>query len=233
MNSISVVKRAISIANLQNSVLPEEIDGLFWLNAVLSLKDIQKNINPYYRTYSFQSESGKSDYFIRGLIEPVTLRYYINGIPYQLNYIGRNAYFGGSIIKNIKSLPTNWHAEKVANGFIIYLYMAPSSEYEFELMGKFSIPNPIDETFELDEVLDKWYQIFLIFELAETLCLNRNITMPPSAKQYLIKLRIEISKNNFPDATQKKLSVFDDSYQTNSIMSNILQSQFGSGGWLP
>ena len=232
MNAIEVVRRAIYIANLQNSSFPEEIDGLFWLNSVMSLKDIQKNLNPYYRKYEFISVANKPDYFIEGLIEPVTLRYYIKDIPYMLGYIGRNEYFGGSIIKNIPSLPQNWHAEKVPNGYIIYIYMTPNSEYKFELMGKFSIPKPMDETFDLSQILDEWYQIFLIFELSEVMCLNRNITFPPYAKSYLIRLRSQISNINKPDSTQKTLSVFNGS-APNSIMSNILQSQFGSGGWLP
>lgn len=234
MNGIEIVNRAKYVSNLQSNIEPDfEKSGIFWLNRVIGLKSIQKMLNPYYKTISFQTEPQKYQYFIRDLIEPVTLRYFLQNVPYTLLRIGRNQYFGGAIFKNIQSLPTTWHPEKVPNGYNIYLYLPPAYELTFELMGKFNIPSVIDEEFELDEILDDWYQTFLIFELAEILCLNNKITMPPSANQYLIKLRREIACNNLPDTTQISLSVFNGRSSTNNIFSSIAQYELGSNGWIP
>lgn len=207
-----IIQRAYNLSGIISQSLEDQDDeegvtGLFWLNMLLAEKSATGVLLPYFGHVDVTPVTGQEIYFIPNLVTAEILTFTIQGVRYSVRAETRYKYLGTPRAENIESLPFQWYWERVNGGMNIYLYFTPSSQIEnINVTGLMGLHDVIFST-EFDSFLDTFYQNFLIFELAEALCLAYNISTPPETKAKLTRLRNEIRTLNPRDLKLKKRSL--------------------------
>lgn len=232
MKAVHLINYALNLSKILARTLDQEddeegADGLFWLNLLLSEKSSKGNLLPYYGHISFDAVPGQEIYFVPGLVTADVMTFTLQNVRYSIRGEARNKYFGSSRAENITSLPYKWYWEKVNGGMNIYLYFSPdNNEYTLEVTGLVAF-SPVTFSTELNDMMDNFYQNFLMFELAESLCLFYGISLPPKTEEKLQRLRKEMIDNNPMDFHIRKISMLGGEGVLNYAQINI------SPGWSP
>lgn len=209
-----IIQRALNLSGILSRSLEEQddeegADGLFWLNMLLAEKSATGRLLPYFGHISITSVPSQEVYFVENLVTAEVLTFRLQGVRYSITGINRNKYFGMPRADNIESLPFQWYWERVNGGMNIYIYFKPSQQIEeLEVTGLVGLQNVIFST-EFNGFLDAFYQNFLIFELAESLCIFYKISLPPDTKMKLTRLRNEMRELNPRDYSIKKKSMLN------------------------
>lgn len=207
-----VIQRALNLSGILSRNLEEQddeegADGLFWLNMLLKEKSANGMLLPYYGHLDITTAPGQEKYFVPDLVSADILTFKLQGVRYSITGQSRYKYFGTPRADNINSLPFQWYWERVNGGMDIYIYFKPSEQIEeLEVTGLLGFPNVTFST-ELNNFLDIYYQNFLIFELAEAMCIFYKISLPPDTKMKLARLRKEMTSINPIDLSIKKKSL--------------------------
>lgn len=207
-----IIQRALNLAGILSRTLEEQddeegVDGLFWLNMLLSEKAATGKLLPYFGHIDILPVVGQEIYFIPNLVTAEILTFTIQGVRYSIRFETRYKYLGTPRANDIESLPFQWYWERINGGMNIYLYFKPSQQIEdIQVTGLIGFQSVIFST-ELNTFLDTFYQNFLIFELAEAMCLFYKLSMPPETKAKLMRLRNEMRSINPRDFRLKKKSL--------------------------
>jgi hypothetical protein len=181
------------------------INGKNLLNGILAVKTLDNKLIPYYKQYDFDAVVGQEKYFIENLISIETFVFYIDSVRFSSSPIGREYYFGTPRPENIKSLPFNWHAERVYNGTDLYVYFLPDKAYPLTIWGKFML-SVVDENTDLSTTFDNFYLVYLRYALAEFICSDYNITFQPQSANKLKELESLLTYVSPKDVSVRKLS---------------------------
>lgn len=232
MKAVHVINRALVLSGLvarglQQASGEQGKDGLFWLNQLLAEKSAKGRLLPYYGHLEVTADVGQPVVFFEGMVTADVFTFNIGEVRYPVRVTNRNKFFGEARAENVSSLPYEWYWERVPGGINIHLYFTPASEYPLKLTGLIGFTN-VDFDTELNTMMDAFYQNFLMFELAESLCLWSKISMPPATAAKLKRLRAEITDLNPRDYTQEKISMFD-----GDAALTYAQVNFGKNGWYP
>lgn len=211
MKAVELINRAYVLSgivarDLEQVQGSEGKDGIFWLNQLIAEKSMTGDHIPYYGHLSFTGVIGQEKYFVEGLITADAITFNIGDIRYSLKPSPRRMYFGQSRADNINSLPYQYYSERVNNGMDIYFYFNPAGAYEFKVTGLIAL-SQVDNDDELDTMMDKFYQSFLMFELAERLAQWKKISLPPSTSSQLEKFRSQLYDLNPQDYTLRVRSL--------------------------
>lgn len=226
------IQKALNLSGILSRNLEEQddeegADGLFWLNMLLAEKSANGVLLPYFGHISMAGVADQEIYFVENLVTAEILTFKIQGVRYSVTGEPRYKYFGTPRADNISSLPFMWYWERVNGGMNIYVYFKTSDQIEeLEVTGMIGLSRVTFST-ELDDALDLFYQNFLIFELAEALCIFYKISLPPDTKMKLARLRKEITYINPRDMSIKKRSMLG-----NGGILTYAQVNFGRG-WTP
>lgn len=162
-------------------------EGLELLNSLLSFKSVDQRMVPYYRFYEFVAEIGVEKYEIPHLILQQSLTFNLSDgsdVRYPMRWQTRNVYFGSARANNTNSLPYMYHTERKKGGSDLYIYFKPVQEYPFQLFGKFGLDEAeLDQ--DLSEIYDLYYIDYLRYGLAEYICQENAITLPPQIQKKL------------------------------------------------
>lgn len=205
MKAVEVINRAYILSGIVARDLDsvqgsEGEDGIFWLNQLLSEQSITGDQLPYYGHLSFNSVNGQKQYFVSGLITIDTITFNIGSIRYSIRGENRRTYWGESRAEDVESLPYAFYYERVNGGMNIYFYFTPSGITNFTATGLVSIPQVTNDT-ELNNIVDAFYQSYLMFLLAERLCQWKKISLPPATQIQLDKFRRNLFNLNPKDFT--------------------------------
>lgn len=212
MKGVEVVNRAYVLSgivarDLESVQGSEGKDGIFWLNQLIDEQSMTGDHLPYYGHLSFNSVNGQNQYFVQGLVTADAITFNIGSIRYSIRGENRRTYWGESRAENIESLPFCYYYERVNGGMNIYFYFTPSGITKFTATGLLSIPEVTNDT-ELNDYVDKFYQSYLIFLLAERLCQWKKISLPPATQIQLDKFRDNLFDLNPRDFTLSYRSLF-------------------------
>ena len=207
MKAVELINSAYVLAgivarDLEQVQGSEGQDGLFWLNMLLSEKSMAGNHLPYYGHLEFTGIPGQETYFVRGLITADAVTFNIGTVRYFLRPSPRRMYFGEARVDNINSLPYHYFAERVNNGMNIFFYFSPSQAFVFKVTGLIAL-SQVGNDDELNNTLDEFYQLLLLFELAEMLAIWKKISLPPATKSKLDEYRSKLFDMNPRDFTLK------------------------------
>jgi hypothetical protein len=232
MKAVEIINRALVLSGLVSRGLQQASgeqgkDGLFWLNQLLAEKSATGRMLPYYGHIEVTPTIGEKVVFFEGMVTADTFTFNIGDIRYPVKVTNRNRYFGEARAENINSLPYEWYWERVPGGINIYLYFAPGSEYPLKLTGLISF-SPVTFDTEMNPIMDAFYQNFLMFELAESICLWSKISMPPATAAKLERLRKEVTDINPKDYTQTKISMYG-----GDVALSYAGINFAKNGWYP
>lgn len=207
-----IIQRALTLSGIVSRSLEEQddeegADGLFWLNMILAEKSATGRLLPYFGHIDILPVVGQEIYFIPNLTTAEILTFKIQGVRYSVTNTARYKYLGTPRADNIESLPFQWYWERVNGGMNIYLYFKPSQQIEsIQVTGLIGIQKVTFST-EFDDFLDTFYQNFLMFELAEAMCIFYKMSLPPDTKEKLKRLRNEMVEINPRDFAIKKKSL--------------------------
>jgi len=232
MKAVEIINRALNVSGILARTLEAEddeegVDGLFWLNRLLEEKSATGKQLPYYGHISLTAIPGQESYFVTGLVNADVLTFTLQNVRYSVRPENRNRYFGSSRAENIVSLPYKWYWERVNGGLNVYLYFFPADAYDIQITGLATLQTNIDFDTDLDGFVDRFYQNFLIYELAETLCIYYKISLPPATMQKLVKLKKEMTYINLPDLSIVKRSLLGGDGTISYAQVNI------GKGWAP
>lgn len=211
-----IIQRALNLSGILSRSLEEQddeegTDGLFWLNMILAEKSATGVLLPYFGHLDITPIQGQEIYFLPNLVTAEILTFTIQGVRYSVRFETRYKYLGTPRANDIQSLPFQWYWERVNGGMNIYLYFTPDQQIEgIQVTGLIGLQSVIFST-EFDGFLDTFYQNFLIFELAESMCMFYKISMPPESKAKLMRLRNEMRSINPRDFKLKRKSLIGSS----------------------
>ncbi len=174
---------------------------------ILTEKSANSMLLPYFAHIDMTAVPGQEVYFVPNISTAEILTFKIQGVRYSVRGEPRYKYFGTPRADNITSLPFMWYWERVNGGMNIYVYFKTSEQIEeLNLTGLQEFSSVIFST-EMNDFLDLFYQNFLIFELAEAMCIFYKISLPPDTKMKLARLRKEVTNINPRDFSIKKRSL--------------------------
>lgn len=206
-----IIQKALNLSGILSHTLEEQdseegVTGLFWLNMILAEKSATGFLLPYMGHIEINTVAGQEIYNIPNLVTAEILTFTLQNVRYSIRGKPRSKYFGETRAEDIKSLPFQWYWERVNGGMNIYLYFMPEDIYKLNITGLVGLQNVIFSS-EFDGFLDTFYQNFLIFELAESLCMAYKISLPPQTKMKLTRLRNEMRTINPRDLSIRKKSL--------------------------
>ncbi len=232
MKAVEVINRALVLSGLVSRGLQQASgeqgkDGLFWLNQLLAEKSADGRLLPYYGHVEVTAVPGEEIAFFEGMVTADVFTFNIGAVRYPVKCTNRNRYFGEARAENVSSLPYEWYWERVPGGINIYLYFKPASEYPLKLTGLVGF-SPVTFDTELTPIMDSFYQNFLMFELAESLCVWSKVSLPPLTAEKLVRLRAQNTDINPKDYAQEKISLFG-----SDPALTYAQVNFSKNGWYP
>jgi hypothetical protein len=202
-------------------------DGLRLLNELLVDRTIDNGTIPYTQQLLMNAVQGQSAYYIPNMINLEVFTFYIKSVRYQTRNQQRQEYFGSFRVVDIESLPFDWHFERSLNGGTLYLYFVPDMAYPLEIWGTFRL-STVTEFQDLSLTIEQFYINFLMYLLAERLCIFNSFIVPNDVKTQLGKYYQWINKStNVMDLRMNKLSSLSNGTAINYALVNL------SNGWVP
>lgn len=234
MKAGELVNRAYNLSGIvardldqvQGGVSSQGADGIFWLNQLLAEKMSDGNYLPFYTHYNFNAVIGQQEYLLPNMVSVDCITFYIGATRYSMNPNNRRRYWGESRQDNIESLPYQFYYEKTVGGINVFFYFLPQSTYPMIATGLVGLPSVIEST-NLDTTLDQYYQLYLMFELAEYLCMWNQISLPPATQKRLDEFRSKLYNINPLDVTLEKQSLL-----SGNPLLTYAQINLGKG-WTP
>ncbi len=231
MKAIELINRAWVLAGIVGRDLDQVSgsqgeDGLSWLNQLISQKTATGDYIPYYVHVELDSVQGQEAYEVPNLVSIEAITFNNGPVRYSMTEMMRNPYWGNARIDNVDALPVTYYQERIDGGVKFWVYFKPNQVYRFNITGRQALSNVTFDT-DLDESLDKFYQTYLMFELAEYLCLWYKITLPPQIQMKLAELRKNMLDINAKDLSIKKISTLGQGGVVSYAQINI------GKGWTP
>jgi hypothetical protein len=211
--------------NQQTVTGQQQSDGLDLLNDLLGIKTANNRLIPYFSQYSFNAVIGQETYFIENLIDSETVTFNQQTVRYSMMEQSRKRYFGTARVDNINALPFGWHLERTKGGANLFLYFRPVDTFLIKIMGKFGLVS-VELDDDLSASYDRFYIVYLKYALAEYLCTDFNIVLPPQTQKKLNEIEQIITDISPIDFSVDKGSSLQNGVGLNWAMVNF-------PGWVP
>jgi hypothetical protein len=193
-------------------------DGLSLLNDVLALKNANNRLIPFFTTYNLTAVIGQESYFIPNLIYADSVTFNLNTVVrIPLRIESRKEYFGSVRVNDIVSSPFKCNINRAKGGANFCIYPLPNDEYPIAINGKFGLLSDITYTTDLSLIYDRLYIAYLRYALAEYLCTEYGISLPPQASQ-----KLDVLEQSVRDLAPIDIT---------NVKSSTLRSYNRMGGW--
>lgn len=194
-------------------------DGLTLLNFILSDRNSDGRFLPYYDRQQFNAIIGQEYYFIPNMVEMETMTVTLDNVRFPMRWITRDVYWGTGRVNNIESLPFCYYNERQIRsdnqddppgpGMGVWSYwLANQTDYVFEVVGRFSLAAVTADTVISDK-LEGFYIDYLIFKLAQRICLFYNQPFGQDKMAELEALTLKVDDVNPIDTTLQISNPFD------------------------
>lgn len=206
-------------------------DALKQLNAVLSMKQTDMALNPYYDVYPLTAVINQEAYDIDNLIGIETITYTFNDLRYSMAPCGRDAYFGSMRVNNIATFPEIYFCEQQVGGCKLYMWPLPNAAYEFEIHAKFRLSS-VTQFQDLTTIFDANYRDYLMIATAKRICTYQGFAIPQNLSDLESEVEAAIRNLMAPvDYSVKVSSTLSRRRRAGSVVNPAL-SQFYQG-WNP
>lgn len=202
------------------------IDGLDWLNIVLSEMAEDGMTIPYIQEVEVTMIVGQEKYFVPNLIQASTVTFNLDEVRFSLIRQQINDFKGSFRVNNINSLMVNYYVQRVIGGSDIYFYFKPSQDYPVHINGKFAVGN-VQFNDDLNLVADLFFQSYIMYRLANKLALWYGLTPLPGLANELMAGEHRIKTINSPDMTFKPTGLLMGNQALNWAQINV------GRGWMP
>jgi len=184
--------------------------GLDLFNKVLAHHSANTRMIPYYSSKTIDAVIGQEEYFIKGLVEPMSLTFNLDTVRYPVEKIGRDRYHTTGNVEGFNSLPYECSFERTLKGCDLYIHPNPASTYPLHIWGKFSFDSVGVSGLTTDMLLvyDLWYIDYLEHLLASRLCGYYGHPVDPEVQQIIDKISSNINSMNYIDITPKRINLY-------------------------
>jgi hypothetical protein len=207
------------VARNQETVSGDQVnDGLSLLNDVLALKNANNRLIPYFTTYNLTGVIGQENYFIPNLIYADSVTFNLNQtvrIPLEIQ--SRTQYQGSVRVNNLVTIPFECLINRTIGGANLYIYPLPNDEYPIAINGKFGLLSDVTLDTDLSLTYDRLYIAYLRYALADFICTENSVSLPPNTEEKLATLEQQVRDLAPLNITMQKVST--------------LQRYNGVGGW--
>lgn len=175
--------------------------GLELLNSLLNFKQGETDLIPYYQYNStISTVIGQEKYLLTDWADIRALSFNLGTVRYKMTYVNNDRYFSQVRVNNITSLPFTYTYIRQNGGIALYLYFLPDKVYTLNIYGKKFIS---DVTLSTDLLLafDKVYIEYLRYALADYMCQEYGVEMPPRQQKILNSYIKKLKSFSPPDVT--------------------------------
>lgn len=206
----------------------EEVNNaLEWLNELIGKKVVANDAIPYESQTTFTGVVGQEDYTVSDLIHIDTLTFVKDSIRYGMTYVPRNQYRGSTRVQTIDSLPYQYYYEREFGGATVSVYFPPDQAYVFTVTGIFRL-SEVTLNQDLSLTLDRFYRVFLRYELAQKICTEYSMFVPGNVEREVEEYRSLIKGQSRPfDLAIRKRSTLQKQKRSNWAFVNL------SNGFVP
>lgn len=185
------------VARSFETLTPEETsDGLFYLNQVLGLVDLDSGIIPFYIQYEFDMEQGVQTYFIPNLVDVDTVVFFKDQVRYSVANMKRRDYWGSPRTEGIETLPVYYTVDRVLGGSNISFYFFPDQAYPVQIWAAFGLDSVSNPLLDLSLTYPRYYLDFLRYTLAVTLCAAFGYPVPDELRRQHAKYDRSVRKRS-------------------------------------
>lgn len=182
-------------------------DGLMLLNALLTFKQVDIALIPYWNyDTSISTVAGTESYFIENCVAIESVTFNLGTVRYAMDSVTRTAYFGSGRIDNVRTLPFNYYFNREVGGGTLYLYFIPDQVYQLKFMGKFALTDVTLDT-DMSATYDTSYIEYLRYALAQYMCSEYGIIFNPESRKLLSRIEHQLLDVSPPDLSLKKVSI--------------------------
>jgi hypothetical protein len=217
------------VASTSQPTGAQQSRGLSLLNDILSLKNANNRLIPYFTSATINCVVGQETYLIANLIYPDSITFNLNTIVrIPLEIQSRKEYFGTIRVNTLTTLPFECNINRVKGGANLYIYPLPNSTYPVTINGKFGLLSNVTKFTDLSATYDRFYLVFLRYTLTAYICQAWKVSLSPDVKEELDSLEQQIRDLAPIDLTVTKLSTLQPG--NNSLNWGFINL---SGGWVP
>lgn len=191
-------------------------NGLKLLNQILNKPNAKAIKIPYTHSITFNTEAGKEEYSLPGLISVVALTFLLGSVHVPLDILSVSQYKNLGRIQGLKSVLSKAYVGRTEFGSTISFYPAPIQIYEINLTGVFFL-NSVTFTTDIDSTLDQFYRDYLEHALAVSLCIYNRVPVPPDLRIDLASYEDSVSQIPGIDLSTRKVNIFKRNFGTASI----------------
>lgn len=175
--------------------------GLELLNDLLNFKQGDTSLIPYFKYEStISTVVGQEKYSLANWADIKGLSFNLGTVRYKMTYIDNNQYFSQVRVNNITSLPFTYTFIRENGGIALYLYYLPDQIYTLNIFGKKYLTEVSLQT-DLSLTLDKVYIEYLRYALADYMCQEYGVEMPPRQQKILEQYIHKLKSFSPPDVT--------------------------------
>lgn len=210
--------------------------GLRLLNRILSFKQAQTDLIPYFKYDRTQTTiAGQEEYFIANCsdIQSITFDYGTsdpltdNGtVRFPMTRLSAEDYLTMARVNGITSLPYSYMTQRVDGGTIVRLYFLPMDNWVLNIYGKFFLAT-VDLNTDLDLYFDSSYIEYLRWYLSKYMCLQYGRTFSIENSKQLRVLEAQLQYQSAPSPTINKVSTLQNNYSMGWGFINLYK------GWVP
>jgi hypothetical protein len=175
--------------------------GLDLLNSLLNFKQGETDLIPYFKYDSTNSTViGQEKYSLTNWADIKALSFNLGTVRYKMTYVDNNQYFSQVRVNNIQSLPFTYTFIRENGGISLYLYYIPDQVYTLNIFGKKYLSDVTLAT-DLSLTFDKVYIEYLRYALADYMCQEYGVEMPPRQQRILSSYTKKLKSFSPPDVT--------------------------------
>lgn len=209
--------------------------GLNRLNGFIGNKGAKTKLIPFYQTLigpQYHFIAGQEKYFFPNLVHIETLTFFLenpsttNNVRFSMHEETRFDYFATGRAEGIKSLPYQWHLERVFGGSNVYIYFLPQQDYAFEMVGKFYLDS-VTLNQDLSLFYEPSYIEYLLYGLARYLCEYYDVMPALSLTNQFNDMEADLTTQSPMDLTVRKIQSFSGTVGLSYVDSN------GARGYRP
>lgn len=192
---------------------PQLQTGLNRLNGFIGNKGAKTKMIPFYQVVNGNFIAGQEVYFIPNLVHIETLTFFLlnvdetNSVRFEMSEETRYRYFATGRAENVKSLPYQWHLERVYGGSNLYVYFLPQENYPYQMNAKFLLDS-VALNQDLSLIFERSYIEYMLYGLAVLLCEYYDVMPPISVIQQFKDYESDLMTQSPIDLTMRKISSF-------------------------
>jgi hypothetical protein len=208
--------------------------GLSLLNDFLAFESIATQTIPYWQEYNFNTVLGQEIYFVPYLVDIESMCFYLSNVRIPMEQKSRKEYFFSGRVEGLTVMPFTFRMERTTGGANLWLYPLSNTPYPVMAMVKFGLDALPEQSssydMNLSPIYDRFYLMYMRYALAELICHDANVNVPPLVTAKLTQIVEGLIEVEYPDMKCSVISTLGEC--PNDLVSDVVKTSI-LGGYTP